>query len=72
MCSIVGLRADACKIHNILLRAIKMYKGVFHFQKTRSQNKFGATPSITAFPGKSAPSFPPFCSPSFNMFPFGV
>ena len=49
-----------------------MYKGVFHFQKTRSQNKFGATPSITAFPGKSAPSFPPFCSPSFNMFPFGV
>ena len=28
-------------------------EGVFHFQKTRSQNKFGATPSITAFPGKS-------------------
>ena len=54
MCSIVGLRANICKIHNILLRAIKMYyKGVFHFQKTRSQSKFGATPSITAFPGKS-------------------
>ena len=48
-----GLWANVCKIHNILYRAIKMYEGVFHFQKTRSQNKFGATPSITAFPGKS-------------------
>ena len=45
------------------------YKGVFHFQKTRSQSKFGATPSITAFPGKSERAserfFPPFC---FSLF----